>query len=533
MPSKREKSTVPSEELIKSINEIKKKIQLSEGQKKAQYEECEEEKKKNIEKIQILKRDIKQIHQIKRQESTCVDALPDTKTDQQITVLKRKKYHEALDILDMKLIDIKKKTDLIRHDIKQKRIKLNDLFGRWSDMRSKVNSIVDKDSNTVKTLSALENRSHQIEMSRMEASHVTRKYRSIRSRLLEDSVVFDSTLDKLEKTIKIQQREIQRLEKINEEAIKSRDKTRFVLQKKETNATNIAKFRMKQVEQIRAQVEERKMELEKLERKIFPLGQRATHQDSIPSSSEEQRLGDNGSSDSQEISDTPYFKLKQVTGSIDSEDVRRKFVAQKETKNRLTTLKTTTEKQKKDLQLKCQQLNDEFEQCRFSDAQDKEQNDEETENLKMKIIEETNKLARLEKERSELSNQIDSTLFRLYDMCLALKEADSAPVPDKCPSIDKADWLICLLQTKYQNITRSHSVPDKDNRSETKGNIKSNDVATLWSLDDDVVEPANKDQEEKPIPNRYFIKKQAQIVVDSKIKGKKGIKAPKGAIQRI
>lgn len=49
-------------------------------------------------------------------------------------------------------------------------------------------------------------------MSRMEASHVTRKYRSIRNRLLDDSVVFDSTLNKLEKTIKTQQREIQRLE---------------------------------------------------------------------------------------------------------------------------------------------------------------------------------------------------------------------------------------------------------------------------------------------------------------------------------
>jgi len=65
----------------------------------------------------------------------------------------------------------------------------------------------------------------------------------------------------------------------------------------------------------RAQVEERKTELEKLERKIFPPRQRATHQDSIPSSSEEQRLGDNGSSDSQEITDMPYFKLKQVTGN--------------------------------------------------------------------------------------------------------------------------------------------------------------------------------------------------------------------------
>lgn len=51
-----------------------------------------------------------------------MDALPaDTKSHEQIAVLKRKKYHEAIDILDMKLIDMKKKTDLIRHDIKQVR----------------------------------------------------------------------------------------------------------------------------------------------------------------------------------------------------------------------------------------------------------------------------------------------------------------------------------------------------------------------------------------------------------------------------
>lgn len=43
---------------------------ISEGQKKAQYEECEEERKKNNEKIQILKRDIKEVYRIKRQEFT-------------------------------------------------------------------------------------------------------------------------------------------------------------------------------------------------------------------------------------------------------------------------------------------------------------------------------------------------------------------------------------------------------------------------------------------------------------------------------
>lgn len=49
----------------------------------------------------------------------CQDALPDTKTHEQIAILKKKKYREALSILDIKLIDAKKKTDLIRHDIKQ------------------------------------------------------------------------------------------------------------------------------------------------------------------------------------------------------------------------------------------------------------------------------------------------------------------------------------------------------------------------------------------------------------------------------
>lgn len=83
----------------------------------------------------------------------------------------------------------------------------------------------------------------------------------------------------------------------------------------------------------------------------------------------------------------------------------------------------------------------------------------------MKINEETNRLSRLQKDRSELSSQIDLTLIRLYDMCLALRKADNAPVPDKCPSIDKADWLICLLQTKYENVTRSYGLVDKDLRN--------------------------------------------------------------------
>lgn len=89
----------------------------------------------------------------------------------------------------------------------------------------------------------------------------------------------------------------------------------------------------------------------------------------------------------------------------------------------------------------------------------------------MQIYEETGRLSRLQKDRSELSSRIDLTLVRLYDMCLALKKADSAPVPDKCPSIDKADWLICLLQTKYENVTKCYGLVDKDQHNMNE-NIK-------------------------------------------------------------
>jgi len=46
------------------------------------------------------------------------------------------------------------------------------------------------------------------------------------------------------------------------------------------------------------------------------------------------------------------------------------------------------------------------------------------------------------------------------------------------------------------------------------------------------MEAANKEEDEKPVPNRLVIKKQAQIMVDSKSK-KKGVKASRGTVQRI
>lgn len=60
----------------------------------------------------------------------------------------------------------------------------------------------------------LENNIHKVEMNMMEAEHMHKKYRSIRGGLLEDSVLFESTLKKLERNIMKQDSEIKHLQVI-------------------------------------------------------------------------------------------------------------------------------------------------------------------------------------------------------------------------------------------------------------------------------------------------------------------------------
>lgn len=61
-------------------------------------------------------------------------------------------------------------------------------------------------------MSSLENSIHQTEMSRMEAEHLRKKYRNIKSNLINDSVTFESILLKLEESILKQEMEISHLQ---------------------------------------------------------------------------------------------------------------------------------------------------------------------------------------------------------------------------------------------------------------------------------------------------------------------------------
>lgn len=123
-----------------------------------------------------------------------------------------------------------------------------------------------------KQICHLENEIHRTNVQWMEAEHIRKKYRSIRASLRGDAEKFELSLLGLEKSQSDQQVDVDRIQEINHEALQMRDSTKVVLLRQEHLANQSAKSRDRQAQDFRRQVEERKTELERLERKMFATG---------------------------------------------------------------------------------------------------------------------------------------------------------------------------------------------------------------------------------------------------------------------
>lgn len=166
----------------------------------------------------------------------------------------------------------------------------------------------------LKLITRLENEIHKTEVQFNEAEHIRKKYKAIKSSLMQDSERFERTLKELEEAIKEQQAEIYKLKSHQKEAVQMRDSTRSVLQKQEQQTISSNKARERQSQEFKRQVEERKTELERLERKIFSSGtSKIIHQESGASN---ERINDEEAlaRDNKALMEANFKKLMNATG---------------------------------------------------------------------------------------------------------------------------------------------------------------------------------------------------------------------------
>ncbi|XP_026481660.1 uncharacterized protein LOC113388501 [Ctenocephalides felis] len=275
----------------KKILEIKKKIQLSEGQRKAHFEEADVTKRAIKNKVTRLKRKIVELKaRIKATrrggaEDVFASKCPVGKCD---IPVKDKTCEEALQAADLKETELRKRLDLLRDLRRRRRKEMAALARRFREavaLSHAGNGIPEPpasagagggEKNDKLKQASLENRAERARVLRFESEHVRREYRRMRLALQQDRASHDVRLQQAKEQWQEMSKEIEKLQNAYTQAARLRDKTRALLHAREQGAARAASARSKKTEELRGQVQQRKLQLERLERTIFPAERNAT-----------------------------------------------------------------------------------------------------------------------------------------------------------------------------------------------------------------------------------------------------------------
>ncbi|VVC98287.1 unnamed protein product [Leptidea sinapis] len=431
---------IETEDRLTTINtkifEIKKKIQLSEN---------EAEKKQNNDLIDTLKKEIKlRLHELNLAKEVLSNEEAEVKKYLNDKGSKKKRLKELEKEYEKLLIE-STKSDLVKSKI---------------TTRAK------------KHISHLENEIHTVLIQWTEAELVKKKYSSIRQALREDSVKFESSLANM--------------------------------RARATAATAAEAARAHDAEHARAaerayfaqRFDERRRELEKLEKRIFPPPLRAVRQESVGS----------------------------TEGVTEAEEVFDRFRAQRETSVRLNYLQQTTEEEKLQLEQAQTSLIAELEGYKFASVKEKDEGQEEITNLKGMIEEEGELYRKLEKEVEELDTFLLEIKRLLYELCKMLDVIPDPPTPEWTAEARDIQEIIQVLSIRYEKARiRTEAILEK--QKDTAVIMHPEGIRQATTDLQGAGAPGATSDEEEDIPSRCYLKRQAQLIVDTKCR-RKGFRPP-------
>lgn len=164
---------------------------------------------------------------------------------------------------------------------------------------------------------------------------------------------------------------------MKEEAVELRDITKEVLTQQEIEAMHKSKERDNVLLDYRQRVEDRRMELERLERMIFPTTRLPPRDDDFdvaekPAENGVDNVGGISTGEMTYLGEA-FTKLRSATGVTRNEEVLDRFLGQRATKEKLQKMRTAMEEDKINLEKRRQQLTAEIEMQKFSETKDADQ----------------------------------------------------------------------------------------------------------------------------------------------------------------
>ncbi|XP_075979320.1 coiled-coil domain containing protein 151 [Anticarsia gemmatalis] len=548
---------IESEDRLTTINtkifEIKKKIQLSEGQRKSNYEENEAEKQQNNDLIDTLKKEIKLRLTELAQARTVIgeEEVQIKKYLNEVCPVGSKSADQIIHNLDLKVIEQRKMLDLLKYERGSKKKKLTGLEKEYEYLLIEANKgILVKSKNSSKArknVSHLENEIHKVLIQWTEAELVKKKYISIRQALIDDSVKFESSLSNIESLLGKQREEIAKLEKVREEAAEMRLRATAATAAEAARAHDAEHARVSERAYFAQRFAERKRELEKLEKRVFPPQARAVVRQESTRSTEGEAVSEELSA-IQQMEDI-FQKLMKLTGVTDSEEVFDRFRAQRETSQRLAYLQQTTEEEKLELEQTQTTLMAELEAFKFASVKDKDEGQDQITALKEEIEEENQIYAELEKKMDELETLLLEIKRLLYELCKLLDIIPEPSMPEWTAEPRDVQELVMVLQVRYDKAcakleevkerqkdttiimvpsnptSAAASVAGMSMHSHSTPKESEKNIPTYKELVQKEPSKGPPSEDEEDIPSRCYLKRQAQLIVDTKCR-RKGFRLP-------
>jgi len=364
-----EKSAGSLTSMAEQIDDLKNKIALFDGDRKAYYENSQWQINKNKNTIQTLRMRNKEarleLAKKKAGDEKVIDEAFQERDNTRHCAMRGMSGREAISKLDQQVCECKKKLNLTLHQQTMRDKKLKALQTEYDQMIKDAETVVMTDageSKEAQQLRILENRLDKMNLKLNEANKIKTTYLQILEHQKEERRTWPKQLDALEQAIKQQNLELTDLHTMYNDAQVARDTAREELSKLEQSVYDSKRLREAQLNEYKKQAEEKKEHAEKVEKRL----QRTSLQNE--DLSHEHKSGLSGEEQERKITtfEEAMSKIKDATGVSDIQEVVQRFSSQGDTQKHLDQLKINNEKTLVRLKEEKHKHQNEFEEMKYS-----------------------------------------------------------------------------------------------------------------------------------------------------------------------
>eukprot|EP00128_Syssomonas_multiformis_P015320 Colp12_sorted_trinity150504_noHs@25885 len=512
------------------VEELRKKLALLEGDRKAYYENSQFSIKRNKDLITTLRVDNKDLrNQIMKF----------------LTSEKSKKHENPnlyiqneIEKLETTVNTQRRKIDEILAQAQDYQLKLEKLDDEMKDLKMDETQLVEStdESACAKRVRQLENRLDKALIKYHESMTIRATYETIVRRLQEERLEFDNQLEVVEGAIKSKRKDLLSVEEMAKDASAARDIAKDELTKFEQWLAEDRKMREKELQEKKAQVKAVRESAEKIKEREKRVKQ-ANFDDADrskghrPSEEEEQKISN--------IEDA-FRKIKDATGVTDINEVVEKFETQEATRQQLVDLQRGNEETLTKLQEEKTKLYRVLEDLKYSGEiqsnsrrviDDFERHVVESERKEREAQAHMQRLtaamvdvrAAIQHFSSKLQVEVKVGEDLADTSCVAALEAAEESLIKMIAKIDEKKYTLPPVPAIYPK-EKDHVGPVQD--ESVKHVLPPHNLRVrLPAAESDEIEYGDDDDEdggaqEDEVPSRSSMKKQAAALIDQKTKKK-------------